>query len=438
MDEPAQRDPRGRADGRGVALALIFAALAAPGGAFSAAPAPREAWRKTEAGRVTVVGTASDAKILETAVTMRGLALVLPGLVPGAFGRGPSLVVAVVHEREHLERVGLGAGGAPSRGVVAGTSEEESRPGLLRACVAALSREARPPLPGWLAEGLGEYLSTFAATEGQATLGRLVPGHLSRLRGLSLPPGRPALFAARAPFGEDVAGALLRAQAWAAVHLLLHGTADGERKLGTYLALLADERDAAAAFREAFGEGERAFLARASARLSGSRPLARPVTLPAGPPVGRLLPLTRAGAAAILGGSVRGRGEPVAAPGAARPAPARAPVSVSRDVPAEVDLVNRLVDEGREEEALARLEALHASLGGDPEMQRALGWDVQEVRRVVVHNRLVRRYNEAIGLLNAGRREEAVPIFREVAASAEDPALRRLAWERATAPPPGR
>jgi len=107
-------------------------------------------------------------------------------------------------------------------------------------------------------------------------------------------------------------------------------------------------------------------------------------------------------------------------------------------VPAEVDLVNRLIDAGREEEALARLEALHASLGRDPEMQRALGWDVAEVRRVVVHNRLVRRYNDAIALLNAGRLAEALPIFREVAEKAEDPGLRRLAWERATAPDGGR
>jgi hypothetical protein len=60
------------------------------------------------------------------------------------------------------------------------------------------------------------------------------------------------------------------------------------------------------------------------------------------------------------------------------------------------------------------------------------------VRRVVVHNRLVRRYNLAIGLLNAGRLGEALPIFREVAGAAEDPGLRRLAWERATDPAGGR
>ena len=212
---------------------------------------------------------------------------------------------------------------------------------------------------------------------------------------------------------------------------------------------MTEGREASLAFRDAFGEDERAALQRAARYVVEGRPLARIVPVPAGAaPVGRLLPVTRAGAAGVLGGIARGRRAPVPETPAPLPgpplgpplpsAPKRPPAAVSRDVPAEVDLVNRLIDEGREEEALARLEALHASLGRDPEMQRALGWDVQEVRRVVVHNRLVRRYNEAIGLLNADRLREAVPIFREVAASAEDPGLRRLAWERATAPGGGR
>ena len=100
-----------------------------------------------------------------------------------------------------------------------------------------------------------------------------------------------------------------------------------------------------------------------------------------------------------------------------------ATIAVRRDVPAEVDLVNRLIDAGREEEALTRLEALHASLGYDPEMQAALGWDVGELRRLVTHNRLVRRFNAAVGLLNAGEGAVALGVFREVAAATEDPSL---------------
>ena len=443
--------------GRGIAALALLVASAGGAPALSApAPVPdTEAWRKVEAGRVTVVGTASDTRLVETAVTLRALVALLPGLVPGAFGAPPPLVVAVVHDPAHLARVSFPHAEATARGriVLAAAGDEEARPVLLRSVASALGRRAATALPGWLVEGLAEYLSTFSAGETRATLGRLVPDHVARLREVRPGAGRPALFVEGAFEGEGARNTLLRAQAWAVVHLLLQGTPGGEEHLGRFARLLAGGAGAEAAFRDAFGEGERELFARAVRYVVDSRPLARIVPVPAGAPLpGRLLPLTRAGAARVLGGVARvrdapepgtpappvplGRATPQVAPFlTAAPPPA---VAVSRDVPAEVDLVNRLVDEGREGEALARLEALHASLGGDPEMQRALAWDVREVRRVVLHNRLVKRYNEAIGLLNAGRRQEALPVFRQVAASAEDPDLRRLAWERATAPAAGR
>lgn len=400
-----------------------------------------------------MVGTASDPKLVETAVALRALVALLPGLVPGAFDATPPLVVAVAHDPGHLALVGLPTGGAgDGRIVLAATGAEEARPALLRAAVTALGRRSRPPLPAWAESGLAEYLSTFSTTATRATLGRIAAEDVALLRASKGPTGRPALFTAASLVGDDVAAAVLRAEAWAVVHYLLHAVPDGGARLGRHAALLAEGTDAATAFTAAFGETERALLVRARAHASAARSLARFVPVPPGPAAGRVLPLTRAGAAGVLGGVARGRRAPVpASPGAdatlaESPAPPpflgsaspRPSAAVSRDVPAEVDLVNRLIDEGREEEALARLEALHASLGRDPEMQRALGWDVAEVRRVVVHNRLVRRYNEGIGLLNAGRLGEALALFREVAGKAEDPGLRRLAWERATAPDGGR
>ena len=130
------------------------------------APAPdREAWRKVEAGSVTVVGTASDARLVETAVTLRALVALMPGLVPGAFGAPPPLVAVVVHDAGHLARAGYPpTGPAGGRIVVAATSDEEARAGFLRAVATALARRSRAPLPEWLVAGLGEYLSTFSAT----------------------------------------------------------------------------------------------------------------------------------------------------------------------------------------------------------------------------------------------------------------------------------
>ena len=422
-------------------LATLLPAAAAAG-ATPRPAAPRESWRKVEAGPVTVVGTASDPRLVETAATLGALVALLPEIVPGAFGSRPPLVVALAHEAEHLSRISL-----PSREggriVLAASGGEEAREALLRNAVLALSRRSRPALPEWAATGLAEYLTTVSVSGTRATLGRLVPRNVALLRSAGPPAGRPALFSAPSLAGDGPADDLLRAEAWAVVHYLLHAVPDGGALLARHAALLAEGRGAEAAFAEAFGETERSLLLRARAHAVARRSLARFLSVvPA--PAGRVLPLTRAGAAGLLGAVAEGRAVPALVagvpPAGATPPPLvrRPSPALSRDVPAEVDLVNRLVDEGREEEALARLEALHASLGSDPEMQRALGWDVAEVRRVVVHNRLVRRYNEAIALLNAGRLAEALPLFREVAEKAEDPGLRRVAWERATAPDGGR
>ena len=52
-----------------------------------------------------------------------------------------------------------------------------------------------------------------------------------------------------------------------------------------------------------------------------------------------------------------------------------------------------------------------------------LGGRLGGPRRLVTHNRLVRRFNAAVGLLNAGQGDAAVGVFREVAARTEDPSL---------------
>ncbi|HYN43325.1 MAG TPA: hypothetical protein VE129_16225 [Thermoanaerobaculia bacterium] len=427
-----------------LAFALLPSLLGGASASSAPAPAPapapdREAWRKVEAGSVTVIGTASDARLVETAGTLRALVALRPGLVPGAFGAPPPLVAVVVHDAGHLARAGYPpTGSAGGRIVVAATSDEEARAGFLRAVATALAQRSRAPLPPWLVAGLGEYLSTFSATESRATLGRLVPEHVALLRAAGPPAGRTGLFSAPTLDGEDPATVLLRAQAWAVVHVLLQGTPDGDEQLRRFAELVSEGREGAVALRDAFGENERALLERARRHVVESRPLARVVDVPAGAsPVGRLLPLTRTGAAGVLGGVVKGRRSPEPEVQAGSIPLGRVPppapllsstlpggtVAVRRDVPAEVDLVNRLIDAGREEEALARLEALHASLGYDREMQSALGWDVGELRRLVTHNRLVRKFNAAVGLLNAGQGAAALGVFREVAVATEDPSL---------------
>ena len=363
------------------------------------APAPdREAWRKVEAGRVTVVGTASDAQLVETAVTIRRARRSPAGPRPG--GVRPA-AAARRRRRPRRGSTSRGSGSRRPRPRPADGSSSRRRAtrrraaGLLRSATVALARRSKAPLPAWLVTGLAEYFSTFSATGARATLGRLVPEHVALLRAARLPTGS-ASSRRRSLDGDDAASVLLRAEAWAVVHVLLQGTPDGEERLGRFVALLAEGRDGDRRVPRCLRrDASRRSSSGPAAHVVESRPLARfvPVPQPRRRP-GRLLPLTRAGAAGVLGGVARGRRAPVPGrssprtgrpsappvPGAApRAAAVRPSADVSRDVPAEVDLVNRLIDEGREEEALARLEALHASLGKDPEMQRALGWDVQEV-----------------------------------------------------------
>lgn len=133
----------GRGRGRR-ALAPILAILL-PVLAEGAAPRPavvREPWRKVEAGPVTVVGTASDPRLVETAATLAALTALLPEIVPGAFGVPPPLVVALAHEPEHLTRISLPSR-AGSRIVLAAAGGEEARETLLLAAVAALARDRK-------------------------------------------------------------------------------------------------------------------------------------------------------------------------------------------------------------------------------------------------------------------------------------------------------
>ncbi|MCL4808340.1 MAG: hypothetical protein KJ062_11205, partial [Thermoanaerobaculia bacterium] len=199
---------------------------------------------KVESGNVTVVGTASDARIVETAITIRALSGLLSGLVPGAVGPPPPLVVAMVHDAAHLGYVGLPVGlppGGPAgaRVVLPATSDEEARADLLRAAVRSIALRANLPLPAWFVSGLSEYLSTFTAAGGRATFGHVVPEHVARLGSSPLPAGRPALFALPEPRGNEAAADVRRAEAWAVVHLLLHALPDGGERIARYARLLA-------------------------------------------------------------------------------------------------------------------------------------------------------------------------------------------------------
>lgn len=100
-------------------------------------------------------------------------------------------------------------------------------------------------------------------------------------------------------------------------------------------------------------------------------------------------------------------------------------------VRAETEEVNRLLAEGKDEDALARLEALHASLGEEPGYRAAIEEDLVRLREVAAQNGLVRKYNDGMRLVREGKLGAALRLFREVASGSKDPGLTTAAREMA-------
>ena len=92
-------------------------------------------------------------------------------------------------------------------------------------------------------------------------------------------------------------------------------------------------------------------------------------------------------------------------------------------VASESEAVNGLLAKGKEEEALARLEALHASLGKEPGLRATVEEDLARIRALVAHNALVRKYNDGLRLVREGKLAAALRVFREVVSEAKDSAL---------------
>lgn len=110
--------------------------------------------------------------------------------------------------------------------------------------------------PAWFNEGLAEYYSTFAVTDGErkAQLGRIIPQHVMLLREKFIP--LRALFAVdhNSPlYNERDKQSVFYAESWALIHYLNLGN-DGRRRpqLGQFLSKLLAGTTVDDAFHEAF------------------------------------------------------------------------------------------------------------------------------------------------------------------------------------------
>lgn len=111
-------------------------------------------------------------------------------------------------------------------------------------------------LPVWLSEGLAEYFSTFAVTEGgkQIVIGRAIPTHLHRLRENGWLPMQSVLTADHdSPFyQESHKKTVFYAQSWALTHYLMTGDANRQSQFRQFLNAVAGGLSAEAACKQFF------------------------------------------------------------------------------------------------------------------------------------------------------------------------------------------
>ena len=94
-----------------------------------------------------------------------------------------------------------------------------------------------------------------------------------------------------------------------------------------------------------------------------------------------------------------------------------------------MDQVNKLLAEGKDDEALAAMEQLVEK--ASPNLKPPLQEQLDQLRAGVARNRSVKQYNEAIQHWNKHELKAALEGFEQVAATATDPKLVKSAKEKA-------
>lgn len=95
----------------------------------------------------------------------------------------------------------------------------------------------------------------------------------------------------------------------------------------------------------------------------------------------------------------------------------------------EFQEVNALLEAGKDEEALARLDAIIAKSSG--EIRTELESQRESLQKAIARNRAVRDYNDAIALANKHDYTAALAAFRKLAATSPDPDIAKAAGEKA-------
>lgn len=117
-----------------------------------------------------------------------------------------------------------------------------------------------PHLPAWVSEGLAEFYSTFSVSDDgrEATLGAPIASHVELMANTSLMPMQELLSVTHdSPlYNEGQRRSLFYAQSWALVHYLMLEEPSRGASLGRYVSLVSSGTDAAAAWKQVFGDAD--------------------------------------------------------------------------------------------------------------------------------------------------------------------------------------
>jgi len=91
--------------------------------------------------------------------------------------------------------------------------------------------------------------------------------------------------------------------------------------------------------------------------------------------------------------------------------------------------VNKLLDEGKDDEALAMIDGMIARSSG--EVRTELESQRESLAKAIARNRAVKHYNAAIALYNKRDYAGALAAFQKVAAESADPDIAAAAREKA-------
>ncbi len=245
--------------------ALLVAAF------LAAAPPPATDWVRVETRNFIVYGETGERRLREVASEFERFREALARVIPGA--AQPSAVPTVVMvfgSPKSFEAYKPRFNGKPARldgcffssedmniiALVDGDRAESLRT-ILHEYVHLVISNMMPGLPLWLNEGLAEYYSTFEVQDSgrRATLGRVIPSHLSLLnqRRLLTIDELLGVDSYSSVYDESDRQSLFYAQSWALVHMLVAGLENRSSQLGAYVKLVAAGSPSLDAWQQVFG-----------------------------------------------------------------------------------------------------------------------------------------------------------------------------------------